>query len=127
MRKLIPLSCLILIILTGCSHVCSVREGGVQHVVVCWLKEPGNAEQRQRIIDASYTFREIPGVLLVHAGVPLPSERPIVDDSFDVAITITLADVQALEDYQVHPLHITAKKDVLAPYVAKVVVYDFVE
>ncbi len=99
----------------------------VQHVVVCWLKQPGDAAARRRIIEASQAFAAIPGVLEVSAGEPIESDRPIVDDSFDVAITIEFASQAALDAYLAHPDHRRANAEILAPLVKKVVVYDFQE
>lgn len=99
----------------------------VHHVVVCWLMQPGDAAARRRIIEASEAFAEIPGVLAVSAGEPIESDRPIVDDSFDVAITMTFASQAALDAYLVHPDHRRANAEILAPIVEKVVVYDFHE
>ncbi len=39
----------------------------VVHIVLVWLKEPGNPEHRQRIIDATREFKTIPGVIDVSA------------------------------------------------------------
>ena len=97
----------------------------VHHVVLCWLKDSGNAAQRQRIIEASRAFRRIPGVQTVHAGEPVISYRPIVDDSFDVAITLSFADAAALATYLDHPDHRRAADEVLRPLVERIVVYDF--
>ena len=33
------------------------------HVVLCWLKDAGNSEQRDRIIKMTETFNDIPSVL----------------------------------------------------------------
>ena len=97
----------------------------LHHVVVCWLKQPGDAAARRRIIEASEALAEIPGVLQVSAGEPIESDRPIVDDSFDVAITITFASQAAFDAYLAHPDHRRANAEVLAPLVERVVVYDF--
>lgn len=99
----------------------------VHHVVVCWLTQPGDAAARRRIIEASEAFAAIPGVLEVSAGEPVASDRPIVDDSFDVAITMTFANQAALDAYLAHPDHRRANAEVLAPLVKKVIVYDFHE
>jgi hypothetical protein len=99
----------------------------VHHVVVCWLKEPGNADARRRIVEASRAFGGLPGVVAVSAGEPIESDRPIVDDSFDVAITMTFASQAALDAYLVHPEHRRATAGVLGPLVEKIVVYDFRE
>ena len=97
----------------------------LSHVVLCWLKEPGNVEQRNRIIKMTESFKEIPGVRAARAGNPIMSERDIVDDSFDVGIIIEVRDEAGLKKYLDHPIHQKAKKDVLLPLVDRVLVYDF--
>ena len=100
--------------------------GYVQHVVIGWLNEPGNAEARRKVMKASYAFAEIPGVLSVSAGPSLPSERAVVESSYDVGVVITLKDATALAAYLEHPKHIQAVKEVLQPLIKKMIVYDFV-
>ena len=95
------------------------------HVVLCWLKEPGNVEQRNRIIKMTESFKEIPSVRAARAGNPIMSERDIVDDSFDVGIIIEVRDGAGLKKYLDHPIHQKAKKEVLLPLVERVLVYDF--
>jgi len=121
------LAIVLLVALAGCSTVPRPPSGTVHHVVLCWLKQPGNAADRDRIIDASRTFADIPGVLSVSAGEAIPSERPIVDDSFDVAILLTFANAADLAAYLAHPEHIRARDEILVPRVAKILVYDFTD
>ena len=115
-----------LLCLTGCAAT-PPPAARVHHVVLCWLKDPGNAEQRQKILAASYAMRQIPGVIDVHGGEPIASDRPIVDASFDVAVTFTFASVEDMRAYLDHPLHKQATQDVLGPLAKKVVIYDFLE
>ena len=103
------------------------RRARVQHVVVCWLKEPGNNAARRRIVEASRDFGSLPGVVAVSAGEPIESDRPIVDDSFDVAVTITFESRVALDAYLAHPKHRQATAEVLGPLVERLVIYDFQE
>ena len=51
--------------LVGCSSTLSRTTAGdrVNHIVLCWLKEPGNIAHRKRIIEVSESFRKIPKVL----------------------------------------------------------------
>jgi hypothetical protein len=101
-------------------------EGAVQHVVVCWLKEPGVAAARQELILSSRGFvGKIPGLSQVSAGVVCPSTRPAVDSSFDVAIVMTFESADALQTYSKHPAHLAAIEKTLKPLVARYVVYDF--
>ena len=120
-----------IVILPGLLSLASCRStaigpprGSVTHVVVCWLKQPGDEAARQRIVDASYGFRAIPGVLHVAAGRALPSDRPVVDDGFDVAVVMTFEDEAALRAYDAHPLHQRAVADTLRPLVDRLIIYD---
>jgi hypothetical protein len=113
-----------------CAMLCGCAvapRGGerLEHVVLCWLKEPGNAEHRRRIVAATETCRSIPGVLDISAGQVVPSDRKIVDDSFDVGLVITFRTREAMQAYLVHPVHQKAKHDVIVPIVSRIVVYDF--
>ena len=104
-----------------------IPQGAVTHVVVVWLKTPGNEGARAQLIEASKRFEEIPGVLRVTAGRPLPSTRPVVDSSFDVAVMILFRDRQAMNDYEVHPLHAQAVEEILKPLAGRVLIYDAVD
>ena len=112
---------------TGCASLGSRHDGALQHVVLIWLKDAGNAEQRAKIIEGSKAFRDIPGVLDVQAGKAGASERDIVDDSFDVGILVVVPDERRLAEYLAHPIHQRAKSDVLMPLVEKILVYDILE
>jgi len=100
-------------------------EAGTTHVIVCWLKDPGNADARRQLIERSKSFTQIPGVRSVAVGRPLPSTRPVVDSSFDIALVIGFESEQALRDYDHNPIHQQAVKEVLQPLVTRYVIYDF--
>ena len=97
------------------------------HVVVCWLKSPGDEAGRQKLIDVSRSFDGIPGVVTVAAGRAIGSDRPVVDDSFDVAIVMAFRDEAALRAYNDHPAHKKAVEKTLKPLVGKMVIYDFID
>src|SRR5438477_4619931 len=98
----------------------------VSHVVICYLKNRGNPIQRQQLIDATRTLANIPGILDIKMGRPLPSTRPVVVSDFDVALIFTFRDQEALAAYQTNPRHLQAVKEVLEPLVGKLVIYDIV-
>ena len=101
--------------------------GKVHHLVVFWLTKPGDSEDRAALIDTTKTFRKIPGVLSISAGLALSGDRAVEDDSFDVAITITFEDEAALANYQNHPMHVKAKEEMLKSLVDKFIVYNFID
>jgi len=118
-----------LLLFSGCCAPCRVpaRPGAVGHVVICWLKQPGDAAACERLIRVSRSFAGMPGLLSVQAGRLLPTDRPIVDATFDVAIVLRFRDKQALAAYLEHPRHKRALRETLQPLARRVVVYDFVE
>jgi hypothetical protein len=120
MKRLLPI--LAALSITACQ---TTPQPGLTHVVVFWLKEPGNTKHRAQIIEVSESFRRIPGVLSVHTGPCIPSDRPIVDSSFDVAVSLTFASRADLQRYLDHPAHKAATVSTLKPIVKKITVYDF--
>ena len=97
----------------------------VVHIVLVWLKEPGNPEHRQRIIEISRDFETIPGVIDVSAGEVVTSDRPIVDDSFDVGLYLTFSSVDAMKAYLADDRHQQALREVFRPLSERYIVYDF--
>lgn len=98
----------------------------IEHIVIVWLQEPGNAEQRARVVSESQALRGIPGVTGLRAGNMLPSQRALVDSSFDVALIVSLRDAAAMAGYLSHPLHVKLVEETLKPLVKKIQVYDFI-
>ena len=116
-----------LIVLTLLLAGCQASRPAVSHVVLCWLKEPGNAEARERLVATSKSFRSLPGVLDVRVGEPIPSPRPVVDSSFDVGVVIRFKDQAAMDAYEKSPAHQQAVKDVLGPLSKRLQIYDIAE
>ena len=105
----------------------SAKSGKIYHIGLVWLKESGNAEQRQKIIAAAHAFaREIPELEFLSAGQPLPSHSQYVDDSFDVCLVMQFADKAAMERYNNHPVHQQAAHETFLPLSRKILFYDFV-
>jgi len=107
------------------SVLASDAEPRLVHVVLVWLNEPGNKDHRAQIITATRGFSSIPGVEEVSVGEPVPSQRSVVDDSFDIGLYITFSSKEALEAYLVHPRHKTVQRSILHPLAKKAVIYDF--
>ncbi len=103
----------------------SARDNTVVHVVLVWLKEPGNPEHRQQIIDATREFETIPGVINISVGEVVPSDRPIVDDSFDVGLYLTFSSVDAMNIYLADDRLQQALREVFRPLSERYIVYDF--
>lgn len=102
-------------------------KGKVEHVVLLWLKKPGDAKDRAAVIAAAKSFQaDIPQIQHLSVGTPLASERPVVDDSFDVGLVMRFANAADLAVYEKHPAHVKAVNDILKPAAKKLLVYDVV-
>jgi Stress responsive A/B Barrel Domain len=103
------------------------QHGKVNHAVFVWLKRPGNAADRQKVIEATRMLKhEIPEVEALTVGPMLPSKRPIVDSTYDVGFVMRFANQAAMDRYEQSPTHQNAVKNILMPMVKKIQVYDFV-
>ena len=111
--------------LLACTAPTRQPDSTLAHVVVVWLKEPGNVTHRQLILDESEVLREIPGVLSLKSGSVIASKRTIVDSSFDVAMIVSFTDPAAMQAYLTHPVHVKLVNETLQPLVAKIRVFDF--
>jgi hypothetical protein len=97
------------------------------HVVIFWT-DPANPKAADELIDGAGRFlKPIPGVTHFHVGRMAPSPRPVVDQTYQVALNITFPNKKAQDDYQVHPLHVEFVEKVFKRVCKKVVVYDFGE
>lgn len=97
------------------------------HVVIFWT-DPEQPNATQELLDGAEKYlRPIPGVLHFHVGKMATSERPVVDQSYQVALNIVFPDKQSQDEYQVHPMHIDFIEKVFKRVCKKVVVYDFGE
>jgi len=108
-------------VVTSCASLQSPSSTNprVMHVVICWLKDPKDLHARNDLIETAKSFSAIPGVLDVKAGEVLSGKRPMVDSSFDVAVTIYFKNEQALRDYEQHPIHQRAVQEKLLPLAKK--------
>lgn len=111
--------------LASCATIAPpAAPGTVDHIVLIWLKRPGNAADRQAILAASKELRVIPGIKFLDSGTALPSKRPVVDDSFDVGLTMRFDSAESLSAYEKNPLHVKKVTEVLKPLSKKILVYD---
>jgi len=95
------------------------------HVVIFWT-DPGRPNAADEVVaGANKYLKSVPGVLAFHVGKMVPSHRPVVEQSYQVALNIRFADKKAEHEYQAHPQHLEFVEHCVKPFVKKVVVYDF--
>lgn len=132
MKSALGILAALLVPISGCQsmgvHNGPAAEGAsITHVVVCWLKDPASAVQRQALLDAATEIRALPEVAGVTAGTRLVTENPLADHSWDLAFLIDFRSEPDLIAYEKDPVHLRLKRDVLAPNVRQVKVFDIKE
>jgi hypothetical protein len=95
------------------------------HIVIFWT-DPANPKAADELLAGAEKYlKGIPGVLHYHAGKMATSHRPVVDQTYQVALNLIFPDKATQDAYQVHPLHLEFVEKVFKKVCTKVVVYDF--
>lgn len=113
----------LLLLVAACAPV-DVK-APVNHVVLVWLKAGTAPEVVAKIIEGSRELKAIPGIRDLQVGKAIPSERPIVDDSFSFGILMRFDSVAEMNAYLTDPRHVRFVDTRVKPYLEKLVVYDF--
>jgi hypothetical protein len=95
------------------------------HVVIFWTDPQKPNSAADLLAGAEKFLQPIPGVLHFHIGRMVPSHRPVVEQSYQVALNLVFRDKKAQDDYQVHPQHVEFVEKAFKPNCVKCVVYDF--
>lgn len=94
-------------------------------MVIFWTDpdQPGAADA---LIEGLHHYlRDLPGILHFHVGRMVPSHRPVVDQSYQVALNLVFPDKATQDAYQDHPRHVEFVEKVFKRVCRKAVVYDF--
>ena len=95
------------------------------HVVIFWTDRAQPKAADELVAGVNKYLKAIPGVLHFHVGKMSPSPRPVVEQSYQVALNLVFPNKQAEQAYQVHPLHLEFVEKVFKPTCKKAVIYDF--
>jgi hypothetical protein len=95
------------------------------HVVIFWTDPAQPTATEELLAGADKYLKPIPGVLQFHVGKMVGSHRPVVDQSYQVALNLIFQNKKAQDVYQLHPLHVEFVEKVFKRVCTKVVVYDF--
>jgi len=98
------------------------------HTVHFWLREDLTDDQRRQFIEAVKRLSNSDHVRSVRVGTPAGTDRPVVDNSYDVQLLAIFDDRAAHDAYQsaedpVHADFIATYKD----FWTKVLIYDSAE
>jgi len=95
------------------------------HIVIFWTNPADPRAADELIAGANQHLKDIPGILKFHVGKMSPSPRPVVDQSYQVALNLIFPSKAAEQAYQIHPQHIEFVEKVFKRTCQKAVIYDF--
>ncbi len=76
------------------------------HSVYFWLKDDLSDDDRARFRAGLEGLADVEAVGALYVGTPAATaKRPVVDDSYSIAVTVILDDLVAHDAYQADPLH----------------------
>jgi Stress responsive A/B Barrel Domain len=95
------------------------------HIVIFWTDPAQPTAADELIAGANKYLKAIPGLLNFHVGKMSPSPRPVVEQSYQVALNLIFPSKQAEQAYQVHPQHVEFVEKIFKLTCKKVTIYDF--
>jgi len=93
------------------------------HSVFFWLKKDLSAEQVERFHAGVRSLEGIASTEAVYVGTPASTDRPVIDRSYDVGLTVLLRGMAEHDAYQADPLHQQFLAD-FADHWERVLIYD---
>lgn len=81
--------------------------GMLVHSVFFWLRPELTEAQRAEFRAGVESLAGIAAIEKIYVGTPAATEkRPVIDDSYSLALTVICRDVAAHDAYQVDPIHL---------------------
>ena len=93
------------------------------HAVYFWLKNPADLDAFTAGVKG---LAEISHLRDVHVGIPVPSDKPIVESSYHISLLTLFNSKEDHDLYQVDPKHESFLANYVKPYVERVMVTDSV-
>ena len=93
------------------------------HTVYFWLKTDLSDAQRKAFYEGVASLGGIACADKVYIGTPAETDRPVIDKSYDIGLTVLLEDMAAHDAYQVDPLHLAFLEN-FRSFWEKIVIYD---
>jgi Stress responsive A/B Barrel Domain len=125
MRASTFLICLALSLTSSNAQAANASSGQVTHVMLFWLKRPGNVDDQNVLLRGLRTLRRVRGANDVHVGRPLPVDRPGLEQSFDLGAVVIFRDREALAKFEHDSRRRGALDAILQPLVRRYIVYNF--
>jgi hypothetical protein len=75
------------------------------HTVFFWLKDTLTADEKATFRKHLHALTNITHMQTAHVGVAAPTNRPVIDNSYDYSLTFIFKSIVEHDHYQVDPIH----------------------
>ena len=96
------------------------------HHVYFWLKNKGNVDDRNRLVDGLKKLSKASTIKQSHIGKPAGTSREVIESSYDVSWMLIFDNDADQASYQSDPIHLKFIEECSHLWL-KVVVYDAVD
>ncbi len=93
------------------------------HTVFFWLPSDLDETQRAAFQAGVDSLATISCAEAVYIGTPAATDRPVIDKSYDISLTVLLKDMDAHDAYQVDPIHLAFLEGFRSVW-ERVLIYD---
>jgi hypothetical protein len=96
----------------------------IAHYVLFWLKETLSENEKKDFTKFFEELKKVPTIKSLHYGSPAnTNQRDVVDNSFSYNLLVYFENMDDLNVYETHPIHLNAVEK-YSKYWEKVVVHD---
>jgi hypothetical protein len=120
LASLVPLS-----VIMKRRSIFAQKKGMFIHQVYFWLKNPGNKEDKAKLVEGLNKLSQVKTIKEFYIGQPAATRRDVIDSSYDVSWLLFFVNAADQDSYQSDPIHLRFVEE-CSPLWQKVVVYDSV-
>lgn len=102
------------------------KKGMFIHHVYFWLKNPGNKEDKAKLIEGLKKLSKVSTIKNYYLGQPAATRREVIDSSYDISWLVFFDSAANQDSYQTDPIHLKFVEDCSMLW-QKVVVYDTID
>lgn len=96
------------------------------HHVYFWLKDPGNKQDRAKLMEGLGKLSKVSTIRMFHIGVPAATNRDVIDRTYAASWLAIFDDQAAQDSYQKDAIHLRFVEECSSLW-AKVIVYDSID
>ena len=102
------------------------KKGMFIHHVYFWLKNPGNKEDKAKLVEGLKKLSKVKTIKNFYIGQPAATRREVIDSSYDVSWLLFFDNAADQDSYQTDPVHLKFVEECSSLW-QKVMVYDTID